>query len=299
MSTLGGGDVDVISVLPAAATLGEGPMWCEGALWFVDIKGKRIYRFDPAMGTSRQWDAPDQVGWVLPAERGDMLAGLKTGVFRFDPASGGFDLLRDPEPAVPTNRLNDATIDSRGRLWFGSMDDGEAAMSGRLFCWDGSGCRDTGLPPVAITNGPAVSADARTLYHTDTLGKTIWRVAIVDDGRLEAPQRHIVIEDGAGHPDGSVIDAEGCLWVALYGGWGVRRYDPAGTLMHTIGFPVANVTKIAFGGDDLRAASTTTARKGLDAAALDAQPLAGNLFRFEPGVAGLPTTPARISGDAG
>lgn len=286
--------MSVEPVLRVAATLGEGPVWIDDRLWFVDIKGKRVHRFNPADGTIRHWDAPDQVGWVLPAATGDMVAGLRTGLHRFDPASGRFVLLHNPEPGSPGNRLNDAATDSEGRLWFGSMDDGEADRSGRLYRCDGGACRDTGLPPVAITNGPAVSTDARTLYHTDTLGKTIWRVAVGASGELGTPERHIVIEDEAGYPDGSVIDAEGCLWVALYGGWGVRRYDPAGDLMQFFRFPVSNVTKIAFGGEGLKTAYATTARKGLDAAALAAQPLAGDLFAFEPGVAGLPVTPAKI-----
>ena len=210
--------MSVEPVLRVAAALGEGPVWAGGLLWFVDIKAKRIYRFDPADGASRHWNAPDQVGWVLPAIAGDMIAGVKTGLHRFDLQSGSFALLHDPEPGFPGNRLNDAATDSEGRLWFGSMDDSEADKSGRLYLCGGGACRDTGLPPVAITNGPAISADARTLYHTDTLGKTIWRVAIGANGDLGAPEQHIVIEDGAGHPDGSVIDVEGCLWVALYGG---------------------------------------------------------------------------------
>lgn len=284
----------VASVLSVAAELGEGPVWRDSALWFVDIKGRRVHRFNPSDGSSSHWDAPDQVGWVLPAAGGDMIAGVKTGLHRFDPASGKFALLHDPEPGVPGNRLNDAATDSTGRLWFGSMDDGETHKTGRLYRCDGGACRDSGLPPVVITNGPAVTADARTLYHTDTLGKTIWRVAIDAEGALGEPEPHIVIEDGAGYPDGSVLDAEGCLWVALYGGWGVRRYDPSGALMRFVRFPVANVTKFAFGGDDLATAYATTARKGLDQASLEAQPLAGNLFSFDPGVAGLPVVPAKI-----
>lgn len=290
----GGAEMTVESILAVGAMLGEGPVWTRDALWFVDIKGKRVHRFDPATGTARHWDAPDQVGWVLPSADGAMVAGIKTGLHRFDPEGGRFALLHDPEPAVPGNRLNDATTDRHGRLWFGSMDDGESDATGRLHrCVDGH-CADTGLAPVAITNGPAVSADARTLYHTDTLGKTIWRVAIHDDASLGTPEAFVTIEDGAGHPDGSVIDVEGHLWVALYGGWGVRRYDPAGRLVATIRFPVANITKIAFGGPDLRTAYATTARKGLGEAELAAQPLAGNLFAFDPGVAGLPVTPAKI-----
>lgn len=286
--------MEVTSVLTVAATLGEGPVWTGDALWFVDIKARRVHRFDPATRATRHWTAPDQVGWVLPSVRGDMIAGVKTGLHRFDPETGAFALLHDPEPNRPDNRLNDAATDRHGRLWFGTMDDGEAQSSGRLYrCSDGV-CGDSGLDPVSITNGPAISADARTLYHTDTLGRTIWRVEVRDDGSLGKPERHLTIEDGAGYPDGSVIDAEGCLWVALYDGWGVRRYDPAGTLMQFVRFPVANVTKIAFGGEDLTTAFATTARQGLDAAALGTQPLAGDLFSFNPGVAGLPVVPANI-----
>ncbi|WP_375286467.1 SMP-30/gluconolactonase/LRE family protein [Sphingomonas sp.] len=279
-------------VLPVGAMLGEGPVWTGDALWFVDIKGRLVHRFDPVTGDARQWSAPDQVGWVLPSTAGDMIAGVKTGLHRFDPATGAFTPFHDPEPSLTGNRLNDAATDRHGRLWFGSMDDAETEATGRLYRHDGS-CEDSGLAPVVITNGPAIAADARTLYHTDTLGKTIWRVPVNDDGSLGAPERHIVI-DGEGYPDGSVTDAEGCLWVALFGGWGVRRYDPAGTLMVTVRFPVANVTKMAFGGEGLRTAYATTARKGLDAAALAAQPHAGDLFAFDPGVAGLSVTPARV-----
>lgn len=288
--------VELTVVARVGATLGEGPAWHvhDRALWFVDIKSRHVYRFDPATHDLRQWSAPDQVGWVLPARDGSLIAGLKTGLHRFDPANGRFDLIHDPEPTLPGNRLNDATIDCNGRLWFGTMDDGETDVTGRLYRMVDGLCLDSGLPPVPITNGPAVSADGRTLYHTDTLGKRIWQVSVNDDATLGSPRLFVTIEDGAGHPDGSVVDAEGCIWIGLWGGWGVRRYDPAGKLMRTVALPVANVTKLAFGGDDLRTAYVTTARKGLDPAALAAQPEAGHLFAFDPGVAGLPLAPAAI-----
>lgn len=285
---------DVRSVSNVAATLGEGALWFGEALWFVDIKGQRIYRFDPAAQRLRHWDTPAQVGWVLPSARGGMIVGLQTGLFRFDPDAATFALLHNPEPDEPGNRLNDATTDARGRLWFGTMDNGERKLTGRLYrCAEGS-CVDTGLPAVAITNGPAVSADAKTLYHTDTLGKVIWRVPIHDDASLGTPVRHVTIEEGAGFPDGTVIDAEGCLWTGLYGGWGVRRYDPSGKLVRTVRFPVANVTKMAFGGPGLRTAYATTARKGLSDSEVRTQAGAGDLFAFDPGVAGLPVTPAKV-----
>ena len=277
-----------VSVLSVGATLGEGPVWTGDRLWFVDIKAHRLYRYDPSVGALDTWDAPEQIGWALPSASGDMILGIRTGLHRFDAESGVFTPFHDPEPARPGNRLNDAACDPAGRIWLGSMHDEETDASGALYRLDAGRTSHAGLPEVVITNGPAISADGRTLWHTDTLGKTIWRVAVEDDGTLARPELFVTIEDGAGWPDGPVIDAEGCLWTGLFGGWGVRRYDPAGKLMDFVRFPVANVTKIAFGGADLRTAYATTARKGLSAAELEEQPLAGNLFAFDPGVAGLP-----------
>jgi sugar lactone lactonase YvrE len=283
---------DVRSILPVQATLGEGPVWIgrDAALWFVDIKGRHIHRYDPTTGAARRWDAPDQVGWVLPDADGGLIAGLRTGLHRFDPADGSFVLHARAEGDAPGNRLNDAATDRHGRIWFGTMDDAETQPSGRLYRHLGGAVTDSGLAPVCITNGPAIFGD--TLYHTDTLGKTIWRAPIREDGSLGAAERFVTIEDGAGHPDGSVADAEGCLWVSLWGGWGVRRYDPAGRLIGTVALPASNITKIAFGGDGLATAFATSARKGLDAAALAQQPEAGNVFAFDPGVAGVAVTPA-------
>lgn len=286
---------DVRTLLPIQATLGEGPVWIgrDRALWFVDIKSRLIHRVDPANGEARRWDTPDQVGWVLPDADGGMIAGLRTGLHRFDPTDGSFSFLARPEGDAVGNRLNDAATDGAGRLWFGTMDDAETAASGRLYRYAEGRVVDSGLPPVCITNGPAIAADG-ALYHTDTLAKTVWRAMIRDDGTLASPERFVTIEDGAGHPDGSVVDAEGCVWVALWGGFGVRRYDPSGRLIGTVELPAANITKIAFGGDDLRTAFATSARKGLDAAALADQPEAGNVFAFDPGVAGVAATPVAL-----
>ena len=284
------------SVLSVGAILGEGPIWVarDAALWFVDIKGHCIHRYDPALNVARSWTAPGQVGWIVPTEDGLFAVGLQSGIHRFDPASASFRLLHAPEAQVPGNRLNDATVAPDGALWFGSMDDGEAVDSGHIYRLHRGLCANVGLPPVSITNGPALSPDGRTLYHTDTLGRHIWRTALSADGAIGETHLFTTIEDGAGYPDGPTVDAEGCLWTGLFGGWAVRRYDPAGALMREIRFPVANITKIAFGGDDLSIAYATTARKGLDMTALTEQPLAGDLFAFDPGVAGLPGHVATI-----
>jgi Gluconolactonase len=276
------------SVLTIGATLGEGPVWVarDAALWFVDIKQRRIFRFDPESGTAREWHAPAQVGWILPTDDGLFAVGLQSGVHRFDPASGAFTLLHAPEADRSGNRLNDATVDPAGGLWFGSMDDGEQADSGHFYRLHRGRIVENGLPPVSITNGPAVSPDGTLLYYTDTLGKRIWRSRIGDDGALHDRRLFVEIEDGAGYPDGPTVDAEGCLWTGLFGGWAARRYDPAGELMAQVRFPVANITKIAFGGPDLAVAYATTARKGLTDQQLVEQPCAGDLFAFDAGVRG-------------
>lgn len=277
-------------VCSVGAMLGEGPLWDAAArrLWFVDIKGCQVHAFDPEGGALQRWQAPSQPGWVVPMDDGCLLAGLQSGLHRFDPREGSFELLMAPEADRPGNRLNDATIDSCGRLWFGSMDDGEQDPTGRVYRLAGRECQLTGIPPVCITNGPALSPDGQLLYHVDTLGREIHRYDVDDDGRLSRPLLFARIEDGQGYPDGPTVDSAGCLWIGLFGGWGARRYSPHGELLEQVRFPVANVTKITFGGDDLRTAYATTARKGLTPDQLARQPFAGDLFRFRvevPGVA--------------
>lgn len=276
-------------VLASACELGEGPVWREGdsAVWFVDIKGLRIHRFEPSGGATCSWPAPAQPGFIAPVEGGGWLAGLKTGLHRFDPASGGFELMATVEDARPGDRLNDGFVDASGRLWFGSMDDGEKALSGALYRLDEGGLRrvDDGY---CITNGPAVSPDGRTLYHTDTLKKVLYAFDLAPDGELSNKRLFAQIEDGAGYPDGPAVDAEGCVWTGLFAGWGARRYSPKGEQIGFVDFPCANVTKLAFGGPDLKTVYATTAWKGLSAAAREAQPLAGGLFRFRVDTPGLP-----------
>ena len=275
----------VVCVWPLACALGEGPVWWRDALWFTDIKQKTVHRFDPRDGLGHSWQAPSEVGFLAPLANGHFIAGAKTGLYDFDPGSGDFTLIRTVEPDRPSNRLNDGAVDRKGQLWFGSMDDEEGQPSGMLYrFYRGSlAPMDSGY---VITNGPAFSPDGGILYHTDTLEKRIYAFDLREDGSLANKRLFVTIEEGAGYPDGSVVDSEGCLWTGLFGGWAARRYSPAGRLLESVAFPVANVTKLAFGGADLTTVYATTARKGLDAGALAAQPLAGGLFRFQAGSPG-------------
>jgi len=276
-------------VLRCACELGEGPVWraADQAVWFVDIKGLRIHRYEPASGAAFSWAAPAQPGFIAPTTDGGWIAGLKTGLHRFDPKTGRFDLITAVEEAGLGNRLNDGFVDAKGRLWFGSMHDAETDLTGALYRLDAQGMRrmDDGY---CITNGPAVSPDGRTLYHTDTLKKVLYAFDLAADGGLSNKRVFATIEDGAGYPDGPAVDAEGCVWTGLFAGWGARRYSPKGEQIGFVRLPVANVTKIAFAGPDLKTVYATTAWKGLSPAEREAQPLAGGLFRFTVDTPGQP-----------
>lgn len=274
-----------------AAELGEGPVWVERdrALWFVDIKTHQVHRFDPATRERRSWKAPEQVGFVFPAERGGFVAGLASGLHHFDERTGVFDLIAMVEADKPHNRLNDGAVDPQGRLWFGTMDNEEKAKSGAFYCFADGQVRPTGIDGIAITNGPAVSPDGRLLYVVDTLKGTIDAAHILDDGSLGERRRFARIDPKHGHPDGPTVDSDGCVWISLYAGSEAWRYSPAGELIGRVRFPVANVTKMAFGGDGLRTVYATTARQLLKPEEIARQPQIGDLFEFDAGVAGVPS----------
>ena len=281
-----------------AAELGEGPAWSHStqSLWFVDIKRRKVHCYTPGQTEGKSWDTPDQPGFALPASGGQLVLGMPGGLHRFDPRTGDIERLLTVEQDRPGNRLNDACLDATGRLWFGSMDDDETRPTGALYAWQG-GVLSRHDDGICITNGPAVSPDGRTLYHTDTLGRAVHAFDIGDGGTLH--DKRVFIKFGASHgwPDGTCVDAEGCLWIAFFGGWCVRRYAPDGRLLTIVPLPCANVTKLAFGGPDLRTAYITTARKGLSAACFATQPLAGGLFAFESPVAALPPNEFRFDHD--
>jgi sugar lactone lactonase YvrE len=278
------------SVWDVAAELGEGPVWDprDKALWFTDIKKRKIHRYDPANGQRRSWDAPEQVGFVLPAANGGFVAGLMSGLHRFDESTGRFSLIAAVDPDRPNNRLNDGVVDPAGRLWFGTMDNGETGKTGAFYRFERGTVAATGIDRIAITNGPALSPDGQILYFVDTRAGTIGCADVGDDGALGPPRPFARIDPAEGHPDGPTVDSEGCVWIGLYAGWEARRYSPAGEVVDRVRFPVANITKIAFGGDDLRTVYATTARHLLSQSEMERQPQAGNLFEFRVDVPGLP-----------
>ncbi|MEA1941170.1 MAG: SMP-30/gluconolactonase/LRE family protein [Pseudomonadota bacterium] len=268
------------------AELGEGPVWSarERCVWFVDIKGRKLHRYGIDDGAKASWNTPDQTGFALPAQDGSLICGVRGGLYRFDPETGVFELLLAVEADRPQNRINDGFVAPDGSLWFGTMDDGEAGKTGALYRWfDGELVRlDDGY---GVTNGPAMSPDGRTLYHHDTLEKTIYAFDHAD-GHLANRRVFAVMEEG--FCDGPCVDSEGVVHVGLFGGWGVAKYAPDGTRIGKIGFPVSAVTKGAFGGEDLKTLYCTTAWLHQTPEQRAKQPAAGGLFRIDVETPGLP-----------
>ncbi|NQW11236.1 MAG: SMP-30/gluconolactonase/LRE family protein [Alphaproteobacteria bacterium] len=283
---------DIICLDPANAILGEGPVWdaAENALWWVDIKRPELRRYDATTGAVETWRAPERIGCVIPTRTPRrFIAGLKSGLAVVKPAEDGalsVDYVARPDAEHPTNRFNDGKADPAGRLWVGGMDDEERDATGYLYrvMPDLSYAAMDG--PYAVTNGPAISGDGRVLYHTDTLGRTIWRFDLGSDGALANKSRFVVFDDpGWGHPDGSTVDAAGFLWVAHWGGGRVTRFTPDGTLDRVIPVPARQVTSCVFGGPDLRDLYITSAAVGLPD---PADGIDGALFRCRPGPQGVP-----------
>ena len=268
-----------------SAQLGEGPAWFEReqALRFVDIKGGRLHRYVPASGARETIDCGGMPSFVLPHAGGGAVIGSRNGIYQLEGSVFGRLITAINMPAH--NRTNDATVDVRGRIWLGTMDDEEKVASGAFYCLDEAGLHLIDGEAV-VTNGPAMSIDGRILYQVDSANRQIWRCAIGEGPEIESRDLFLEFTKYDGHPDGIVLDSEDCLWVAMWDGWSVRRFSPAGKLLQQVDLPCARVTKIAFGGPDLRTAYVTTARCGLDEDALQAQPLAGSLFAFDAPAAG-------------
>ncbi|RIV81094.1 SMP-30/gluconolactonase/LRE family protein [Aurantiacibacter xanthus] len=277
-------------LLETGALLGEGVVWdhTRAALWFVDIKRHQLWHCDPASGEHWHAEAPGQIGWALPAEGGLLLCGLADGLYTFDPASRSFELLTRLPEEPSHNRLNDACTDPWGRVWFGSMDDGESAASGRFYLFDRGEVRAMGPAGITITNGPAVSPAGDRIYFTNTLAQTI---TVAELGPSGLGDVRPFVDVGAlfphAYPDGPVVDSEGCLWSGLYNGGGIARFDPDGRLLDFWAMPVRDITKMAFGGEDMTTAFVTTATKNLAPEERDDWPVAGHLLSFEAPVAGF------------
>jgi L-arabinonolactonase len=278
-------------LVKGADKLGECPIWDERAqaLYWVDIDGPLLQRHDPASRRSEHWSLPSAVGSIALRRAGGLLLALKGGIFRVPAAGAAPELFAALEQDKPGNRLNDGRCDAAGRFWVGSMSEHSRAPVGSLYCVEPNGRFLRHSNELVVPNSLAWSPDGRVMYFADTHRHTIWAFDY-DPARGEARNRRVFRDTSShpGQPDGSAIDAEGCLWNCEYGGWRVVRYRPDGEIDRTIALPAANPTCCCFGGADFRTLYITTATERLTQEELAKQPHAGSVFAVATEVAGLP-----------
>jgi sugar lactone lactonase YvrE len=274
------------------AVLGEGPVWVdrEAALYWLDIKGRKIFRLD-GQEQLTEWPTPMRVGSIAPRKQGGFIAGTEAGLAKIDLDANRFEVFANPEKELPTNRFNDGKVDRQGRFWAGTMDDQEKQASGTLYRIGSELAVSAADRGYKVTNGPAFSPDGTIMYHNDSARQVTYRFEVQPDGSLEERTIFLQFKEGEGYPDGMTVDSEACLWIAFWDGWCVRRYSPQGEWLETVKVPVARPTSCSFGGADLDRLYITSASIGLDEQAREMQPNAGGLFMLIPGVRGLADVP--------
>jgi sugar lactone lactonase YvrE len=279
---------EIRCVWPGPCELGEGALWVadEQAVWFVDILGQRLHRYQTATKRHDSWPTPARPGFVVGCAPGGMIVGLAKGLYFFSSATQRFELLTQVELERQENRLNDGTVGPDGALWFGSKNEPENAASGAWYRWTGSGEPRRFDDGYVVTNGPAFSVDGCRLYHSDSVRSRVLSRSVSADGRVGENSVFAEIEPGAGYPDGLAVDSEDCIWVALYAGGALRRYGRDGRLLDVVQLPCAHVTRPSFGGADGRTLYVTTASAGLNKDERARQPQAGAIFELRVRVPG-------------
>lgn len=286
--------IEACCVLRSDCELGEGPVWShrEMCLWFVDIESSCVHRFDPSTVDARRFETLGRPGFIAAMRGGGFVLGIEDAICVADPEFSKVHRCLAVPDLPARHRINDGHVDARGRLWFGTLNEQEDNPTGRLFRCDHGKVELAEEGGYMVTNGPATSPDGRTLYHSDSLNRQVFAFDLAADGVISRKRSFVVLAVEEGFADGITVDSAGRVWVALFGGWGVNCYSPAGELLRTVKLPVANVTKLAFGGDDLMTGYVTTARKGLTVTELQQQPLAGCVFSFRTDAPGLPANEA-------
>lgn len=286
-------------LLDARADLGEGPAWdaSRGLLYWVDIHTGRLHTYDPSEEIDHWVNVGESLGCVAPRPvslqtRGTSLViALNSGFMTFNLPSQRMVFLANPEPHLTGNRFNDGKCDPAGRFLAGTMDDAEKEASGSLYSYSPDGTLKTLLTGVRISNGLTWSPDYQTFYYIDTPTRQVTAFDYdLATGNIANPRPVVNVPPKLGWPDGMTSDSEGMLWVAMWGGAKLTRWNPAtGQLLEAIPVPALNVTSCVFGGPDLTDLYITSARKGMSAEQLAKVPLSGGLFRIHTKIKGMPT----------
>ena len=283
--------VSIEPVAQAGDRLGETPLWCDRTckLWWIDIEQPKLQSFDPSTGAYAATPLPGTyAGTQALAGLGQRLLAKDLTLYLRNAATGERTDLATVEAGVD-NRLNDGRVDSRGRFWVGTMDNGLSRPNGALYRIDPGGSVTRMDEGMIVSNGIAFSPDGRTLYFTDTRRYTSYAYNLdLDDGVVTNRRVFADYASTGDRPDGACVDVDGCLWAAFFAGSRIVRYRPDGRVDRTVALPVTNPTCLCFGGTDLRTLYVTTARKFLSDARLAAEPLAGALLAIDGLGQGLP-----------
>lgn len=270
----------------AKAALGEGPVWDARTqiLFWVDILNKRIY----ANGDSLV-ELDEFVGCLAPRARGGLILAKRFSFWTFDLGTASSTFLAAPTDEPATNRFNDGKCDPRGRFLAGTMNLNEKDSTGSLYSFDGESIAKL-LSNVTISNGLTWSPDGKTFYYIDTPTRVVQAFDYdLDSGAIANPRVAVTIPASLGWPDGMTSDSQGNLWIAMWGGAQIAKWNPhTGQLLEQIPVPALHPSSCAFGGKHLNELFITSARKGLDEAALAQYPLSGGVFRVETNIEGLP-----------
>jgi sugar lactone lactonase YvrE len=283
--------------VPAQCELAEGPVWdaARQRLLWVDIRPGRVHTLDPAAGTRGSFAVGSQVGAVGLTDGGGLVLALADGFAVCD--SDGQHLTRLPGPATDPSavRFNDGKPDPWGGFCAGTMRLHDDGQPGSLYRLDPDGTVSEIVPGVGLSNGLDWTDDRRLFYYVDspTGGVDLFDTD-PDSGALSNRRRFIDIPAADGIPDGLTVDADGGIWLAVWGSSELRRYTPAGRLDTVVRLPASQVSSAAFGGPDLSVLYITTAREDFSPAQLAAEPHAGDIFLCIPGVTGRP--PFRFAG---
>src|SRR2546428_1239748 len=222
--------------------IGEGPVWLEDEqrLVWVDIKGHHVHWLDPKTGRLEQIDVSADVGAVAPTTSGALIAAAGNGFQALDQKSGRIKTLAVAEPDRPANRMNDGKCDSRGRFWAGTIADDETPGAGALYRLNHDHSVGRVLSEVTVSNGLDWTDDGRLMYYIDSLTYCVDVLDYEPSGGTVGNRRPLIrIDKRDGLPDGMTLDSQGGIWVALWGGWSVRRYRPDGAFDLEVKLPVS------------------------------------------------------------
>jgi len=278
-----------IHVYACQNILGEGPLWNpkEGAIYWVDIVGRKIQRYDPATGKYESFNTPYQTGFIAFREKGGMVCGTENGFYFCNPGSGEIEFITHPEEGKEGARFNDGKVDRMGRLWAGTMTPHDATSA--LYRLDTNLKVSKMVDKVTISNGIGWSPDNSLMYYADSNRYVIYCFDFdIQSGEISNRRTFAQMDASQGVPDGLTVDSEGYVWCAIYNGWKVMRFTPGGEISTEIKMPVSRPSSCTFGGVGMDELYITSISEGLSTHQKEKEPLAGDLFKVRTKTKGIP-----------